>query len=343
MLRLLRLLRRNVAPTLRPSGSIIAGERAPARLAVHRVLDLHDVGAEPGQQLRRVGQRLHLLGGEDPHAVERLAVLSALGVGDVSEFHRRHSYESAVVSANRVTQTRPDRLTEPSGTIRGMRGIISAAGYVPYRRLDRGEIASLRLGGGKGTRSVASLRRGHHHHGRRGGPARAARRARRASTPDALWFSTAEPGVPRQEQRHRRSTPRCGSTRDVRRSTSAARCARRSARCATALDGNGCRDARRRPTCATACRRAPTSPHGGDGAAALLVGDDADGPCIAEYLGGARATEEFIERWRTPGSTPRRGAWEERFGEMKYAPLVEQAWNAALKAAELSRRPGRPS
>src|SRR6185369_2426277 len=26
----------------------------------------------------------------------------------------------------------------------------------------------------------------------------------------------------------------------------------------------------------------------------------------------------------------------ERFGEVKYAPLVEQAWNAALKSAELS-------
>jgi uncharacterized OB-fold protein len=56
---------------------------------------------------------------------------------------------------------------------------------------------------------------------------------------------------------------------------------------------------------------------------------------IAEYLGGASATEEFLERWRTPGSTRSR-QWEERFGEVKYGPLVEQAWNAALKAAELS-------
>ncbi len=74
---------------------------------------------------------------------------------------------------------------------------------------------------------------------------------------------------------------------------------------------------------------------GGDGAAALLVGDDSAAPVIAEYLGGASTTEEFIERWRTPGSTRSR-AWEERFGEVKYGPLVDQAWNAALKAAELS-------
>ncbi len=73
----------------------------------------------------------------------------------------------------------------------------------------------------------------------------------------------------------------------------------------------------------------------GDAAAAVIVGDDSDGAVIAEYLGAAHATEEFIERWRTPGSTRSR-VWEERFGEVKYGPLVEQAWNGALKTAELS-------
>ena len=53
---------------------------------------------------------------------------------------------------------------------------------------------------------------------------------------------------------------------------------------------------------------------------------------IAEYLGGASATEEFIERWRSPGSTRSR-QWEERFGEVKYGPLADQALNAGLKAA----------
>ena len=38
-----------------------------------------------------------------------------------------------------------------------MRGVISAAGYVPYRRLDRSEIAAFfGSGGGTGTRAVAS-------------------------------------------------------------------------------------------------------------------------------------------------------------------------------------------
>ena len=102
----------------------------------------------------------------------------------------------------------------------------------------------------------------------------------------------------------------------------------------TALDGNGC------VMVIAADMRGglPTSAdesQGGDGAAAFVVGSDADGPVVAEFLGAASATEEFIERWRAPGSDRSR-AWEERFGEVKYAPLAEQAWNAALKAVELS-------
>src|SRR5262249_14931472 len=69
------------------------------------------------------------------------------------------------------------------------------------------------------------------------------------------------------------------------------------------------------------------------GGGAVLVGSGAEGRGIGECLGGASATEEFLERWRTPGSTRSR-QWEERFGEVKYGPLVDQAWNAALKATE---------
>src|SRR4051794_39867357 len=72
---------------------------------------------------------------------------------------------------------------------------------------------------------------------------------------------------------------------------------------------------------------------GGDGAAAVLVGDG-DG-VIAEYLGGASATEEFVDRWRSPGAE-RSKLWEERFGETRYLPLGEQAFQAALKSVDLS-------
>ncbi|MBK5288880.1 MAG: OB-fold domain-containing protein, partial [Acidimicrobiia bacterium] len=79
----------------------------------------------------------------------------------------------------------------------------------------------------------------------------------------------------------------------------------------------------------------PTSPDeaaGGDAAAAILIGDAADGPVIAEYLGAGTATDEFLDRWRTPGDR-RSKVWEERFGETKYVPLGLQAWSAALAGA----------
>jgi hypothetical protein len=52
-------------------------------------------------------------------------------------------------------------------------------------------------------------------------------------------------------------------------------------------------------------------------------------------VGGASATREFVDRWRTPGEVRSR-TWEERFGEAMYVPLAEQAWNAALKSADVT-------
>ena len=69
---------------------------------------------------------------------------------------------------------------------------------------------------------------------------------------------------------------------------------------------------------------------GGDAAVAFLFGD---GPAaLTETIGGASATGEFLDRWRLPGE-PSSRQWEERFGEHAYAPLVEEAVTAALKAA----------
>lgn len=70
---------------------------------------------------------------------------------------------------------------------------------------------------------------------------------------------------------------------------------------------------------------------GGDGAVAILTGPDP----IAELLGGATATDEFLERWRHPGDRASR-VWEERFGEDAYVPLAEQAWGDALKTTGLT-------
>ena len=71
---------------------------------------------------------------------------------------------------------------------------------------------------------------------------------------------------------------------------------------------------------------------GGDAGAALLVGDDADGEVIAEVLGAGSATDEFLDRWRTPGDA-RSKQWEEKFGETRYVPLAVAAFRAALADA----------
>lgn len=70
---------------------------------------------------------------------------------------------------------------------------------------------------------------------------------------------------------------------------------------------------------------------GGDGAAAFLLGPDADS--VATEIGRGVATAEFLDRWRLP-SEPVVSAWEDRFGEHAYAPLVDAA------VAELTRATG---
>jgi uncharacterized OB-fold protein len=72
---------------------------------------------------------------------------------------------------------------------------------------------------------------------------------------------------------------------------------------------------------------------GGDGAVALVFGDGDD--VVAELVGHASTTAEFLDRWRTVGETESR-QWEERFGEEVYLPLVESAFAAALKDAGAS-------
>src|SRR5690348_12927475 len=55
------------------------------------MLDLDDLGAETGQELRPPGQGLHLLDRQDADAVEWLAVAGGAGVGGVSQSHVRAS------------------------------------------------------------------------------------------------------------------------------------------------------------------------------------------------------------------------------------------------------------
>jgi hydroxymethylglutaryl-CoA synthase len=213
-----------------------------------------------------------------------------------------------------------------------MRGIQSYAAYIPHRRLERKDVAAL-FGGasGRGQRTVASFDEDTTTMGFEA--ARLALRSVGGASPDALWFATAEPAyLEKTNATAIHAALRLGPAVAVMDMNGAVR------------SGIGAFLAAARTTdqvlLSVAGMRGglPTSAgesEGGDGAAAFLVGDDATGPVIAEYLGGASETEEFVDRWRTPGSANTR-RWEERFGETVYLPMLERTWNAALKACELS-------
>jgi 3-hydroxy-3-methylglutaryl CoA synthase len=209
-----------------------------------------------------------------------------------------------------------------------MRGILSAAGYVPRGRLDLTGIAPVAgSGGGKGVRSVASYDEDTTTMG-----VEAARLALRSApdvNPDALWFSTVTPAyVDKTNATAIHAALRLDDDVTALDFGGAPRSA--AGALGVALRGRGttlvvAADVR------TGLPGSGDEATGGDGAAALVVGD---GDVIAEFMGGASVTEEFLDRWRTPGEL-RSKVWEERFGETKYLALGDRAWRSALKAAEL--------
>jgi hydroxymethylglutaryl-CoA synthase len=70
----------------------------------------------------------------------------------------------------------------------------------------------------------------------------------------------------------------------------------------------------------------------GDGAVAFVTGPQG---AVAELIGRASASDEFLDRWRVPGEADSH-VWEERFGEEQYVPLAREAFADALKSAELT-------
>ncbi len=211
------------------------------------------------------------------------------------------------------------------------RGIVGAAAYLPHRRLDRSTIAAVAgTGGGKGTRTVAGYDEDTTTMGVEA--ARAALRPLAGVAPHTVWFSTVAPAYADKTN------------------ATAIHAALRLDRAAAAFDANGSvrssmgalqAATRGRGTHLVVSADLRSGLAGGvdesafgDAGAALVVGDGDDAPVIAELLGDGRASEEFLDRWRTPGDA-RSKVWEERFGETRYVPLGEQAWNDALKAAGL--------
>ncbi|MFZ0250508.1 MAG: OB-fold domain-containing protein [Acidimicrobiales bacterium] len=210
-----------------------------------------------------------------------------------------------------------------------MRGILSAAGYVPYRRLARSDIKDfMGSGGGKGTRAVAS----HDEDTTTLGfeAARLAVRSAPGHSPDVLWFATSVPAY-----------------LDKTNATAVAAALRLSGDVGAYDFGGALRSG---VGCLIAALRGsgtdlvvagdlrdglPTSADestGGDAGAAVLVGDGPE--VLAELVGTASATEEFTDRWRTPGDRTSK-LWEERFGENRYLALGQDALARALKVSGL--------
>ena len=210
-----------------------------------------------------------------------------------------------------------------------MRGILSAAGYVPYRRLARADIAAfMGNGGGKGSRAVAS----HDEDTTTLGveAARLALRAAAGAAPDALWFATSRPAYLDKTN----ATAVAAALRlpgDVGAYDFGGALRSGIGSLVSALRGGGTTLV----VAADVRDGLPTSADesaGGDAAAAVLIGD---GPgVLAELVSTASATDEFTDRWRSPGDRVSK-LWEERFGENNYLALGREALARALAAAGL--------
>ncbi len=212
------------------------------------------------------------------------------------------------------------------------RGIISVAGYVPYRRLDRSAVAkTFGSGGGRGKRAVASYDEDTTTMGVEAG--RLALKSAPTAITDQLIFATASPAyLDKTNATTLHAALRLDSDVPALDFGGAIRSGVGSLR--LALTGNGATLVVSADT-RTGLPTSSDESNGGDGAAAIIVGGPEQGAVIAELLGASSITEEFIDRWRSPGSN-RSKQWEERFGETKYVPIGERAFAGAIKQAEIT-------
>jgi hydroxymethylglutaryl-CoA synthase len=211
-----------------------------------------------------------------------------------------------------------------------MYGILGWGTYVPYRRLDRTQIASVAgAGGGTGTRAVAAYDEDTTTMG-----VEAARRALgdRQLLPRSLWFATAAPTYLDKTNatalhaalRLDRDVPAYDVLGGVRSAFGAFWAALSVSTGGLVVTS----DVR------FGLPGGPEESTAGDGAAAVLLGDDSTAPVLAEVIARSSLTEEFVDRWREP-RRPTSQLWEERFGETRYVPLATEALKALLGEAGL--------
>jgi 3-hydroxy-3-methylglutaryl CoA synthase/uncharacterized OB-fold protein len=209
-----------------------------------------------------------------------------------------------------------------------MRGILGYGTYIPYRRLDLSTVAEVAgTGGRKGTRAVASYDED------ATTMAVEASRAARREVPEAgiesLWFATVSP--PYLDKTNAtavhaalRLPEECGSY-DVIGSVRGAMGALRAAVAQTGPALAVAADVR------TGLAGGPDEAYFGDGAAALVIGDDSVGAVVAELGAWVSLTDEFVDRWRRP-TEERSRVWEERFGEVRYGAIGKDALDHLFKS-----------
>jgi len=210
-------------------------------------------------------------------------------------------------------------------------GIGSWGVYLPFWRLERTTIGlALRSPAGRGARSVASYDEDTTTLG-----VEAARRAlatAAVSSVDELFFSTPEPSY--QDKTNATTIhaalglPQRTGAYDLVGSV-------RSAMAALTVGLVAGRD---HPTMSvvselrTGLSGGPDERDSGDAAVAFTFVPDG---AVAELVGRAAASEEFLDRWRVPGEATSQ-QWEERFGEQAYVPLAQAAFTDALKEAGIT-------
>jgi hydroxymethylglutaryl-CoA synthase len=202
-----------------------------------------------------------------------------------------------------------------------MSGLLAYGAYLPRHRLQRAEIAdALGTAAGKGARTVASFDEDSTTMG-----VEASRRALDGEVSADIYFATTAPAYTDKTNasaihaaldfpRDSFAVDMAGSARSGFGALKAAAASGGLAILADVRTGRpGSTDER----------------DSGDGAAAFLFGD---GDLIAEIIGTASETAEFLDRWRTPGESAS-GIWEERFGMEMYMPLITAAAKRALDQA----------
>jgi 3-hydroxy-3-methylglutaryl CoA synthase len=215
-------------------------------------------------------------------------------------------------------------------------GLVSYGTYLPYWRLDRGAIGAAlgTAGGGKGTRAVASYDENTTTMGVE------AARAALASTPAGIevgqvLFATSNPAyLDKTNATAIHAALGLDSSVGAYDMVGSVR---------SAIGANRAALAAPVPTLVirsdlrTGLPGSVDERDGGDGADAYVFAppDQAGGAIMAELLGAAASTAEFLDRWRLPADSTSR-LWEERFGEHAYVPLAEAALTEALKHAGLT-------